>query len=405
MSLGNFFSAAGQGLNTYMALASAMEDKKHQRVREGVEDSQWRERMNLDHQRQTAEDRERAYQHTQDNQRSIFDQAKSAGIYGITPDMLNQARDGNQTQTGVGAGQGGQNVLQSALRSLQIASQQPGYDTHKQVDLGNGMFARGPDYQQEPTPHLSPVYGQDNEVGAFDNRTGAVHHTGFIGRTPTGLAADNPRKFQVVETPTGPIVIDKTNPTQGIYVTDPRTGQPVQGKRAEAPNALQQTAVENNAALKAIQQADSAVTATPKAFGIQNVLGDFASQRLDPSGEQARGYVSNLGSLKIKERSGAAVTAKEFPRLSPFVPTSKDTPEAIHAKLKGFAQELQRINDEIAKTFPGDVHVGAAAQQQPADASGTGGPNPEAKAYYQSLRAQGMSADEALQHTDAKYPR
>lgn len=62
-------------------------------------------------------------------------------------------------------------------------------------------------------------------------------------------------------------------------------------------------------------------------------IGDSWNQRKDPAGVAARAQIANVGSLIIHDRSGAAVTVSEYPRLAPFVPKVTDTPAAIRIKL------------------------------------------------------------------------
>lgn len=61
---------------------------------------------------------------------------------------------------------------------------------------------------------------------------------------------------------------------------------------------------------------------------------EMAGQYLDPKGVPARAAVSNIGSLKLHDRSGAAVTVSEFPRLAPFIPKVSDSPAVAAAKLQ-----------------------------------------------------------------------
>ena len=70
-------------------------------------------------------------------------------------------------------------------------------------------------------------------------------------------------------------------------------------------------------------------------------------QRLDPKGVPLRAAIADLGSLKLHDRSGAAVTAAEFPRLKPFIPTAADTPESARDKLNNFKKEYERIQQEL----------------------------------------------------------
>lgn len=79
----------------------------------------------------------------------------------------------------------------------------------------------------------------------------------------------------------------------------------------------------------------------PNATGLKGYTPDFILQRTDPSGNPTRAAIADLGSLIIHQRSGAAVTASEYPRLAPFIPKASDAPEVARQKVKRFLQEYK----------------------------------------------------------------
>ena len=85
----------------------------------------------------------------------------------------------------------------------------------------------------------------------------------------------------------------------------------------------------------------------PKATGLQGFLPNVVLNRVDPSGVDVRGLIADLGSMEIRDRSGAAVTAAELPRLAPFIPNEKDDPSAVRKKLFGFKNALTELNKDI----------------------------------------------------------
>ena len=89
----------------------------------------------------------------------------------------------------------------------------------------------------------------------------------------------------------------------------------------------------------------------PNATGMKGYLPDALLQRMDPSGVETRAAVSNLGSMIIHDRSGAAVTASEYPRLRPFIPTASDDPTTVKKKLGQFVNEYRKINDEMTQFY------------------------------------------------------
>ena len=106
--------------------------------------------------------------------------------------------------------------------------------------------------------------------------------------------------------------------------------------------------IANGSAVKNLDLALNLVAKNPKAFGGQNYLGDEIQQRLDPKGVDARAKVADISSLKIHDRSGAAVTVGEQPRLKPFIPNSTDTPDTIRKKLTQLKEQIAINNREIA---------------------------------------------------------
>lgn len=124
-------------------------------------------------------------------------------------------------------------------------------------------------------------------------------------------------------------------------------------KQPAIPAAIQSAYVGNKAALDKINNAFAVVGKNPDAFGLKNMAGDTIMQRLDEGGVDARALISDIASLKIHDRSGAAVTAAEMPRLKPFIPNVTDTPETIKKKLTNFRQEYEQINREYEQLHPG----------------------------------------------------
>lgn len=128
------------------------------------------------------------------------------------------------------------------------------------------------------------------------------------------------------------------------------------------PASVSKAYVENATALRKIDRAMAEIDKTPDAFGLTNYLGDTIKQRTDPEGVTARAIVADIGSLKIHDRSGAAVTAAEFPRLKPFVPTATDNPETIKKKLAQFRIEYEQIQNDIGSIYSPDQGYKALPQ-------------------------------------------
>lgn len=112
--------------------------------------------------------------------------------------------------------------------------------------------------------------------------------------------------------------------------------------------------MENQQNLRRAQEAQALLNGqnVGKAVGDKEATGwkgyapDALLQRFDPAGIDTRAAIADLGSLVIHDRSGAAVTAMEFPRLRPFIPSDKDDPATARKKLNRFVMEYQNIVDE-----------------------------------------------------------
>ena len=87
------------------------------------------------------------------------------------------------------------------------------------------------------------------------------------------------------------------------------------------------------------------------ATGYKGFLPNAVLQRVDQQGVATRAEIANIGSMIIHDRSGAAVTAAETPRLMPFIPTATDDEGAVQTKLKRFVNEYERIQNETKDYF------------------------------------------------------
>jgi hypothetical protein len=122
----------------------------------------------------------------------------------------------------------------------------------------------------------------------------------------------------------------------------------------DLPAPVQNNLLENVNALRTVEDALKAVTATPGATGpgvgmANQVLPGDSLNWFQPDGAKARAAIADIGSMKIHDRSGAAVTVSEFPRLKPFIPQVSDNAATVQMKLERFQQELaNEIRDQAA---------------------------------------------------------
>ncbi len=160
--------------------------------------------------------------------------------------------------------------------------------------------------------------------------------------------------------------------------------------------AITKALANNQQQLSIIDDAIKELDAYPDAVGLQRGLpfiGDKLDQRRDPKGIAARASIANIGSLQIHDRTGAAMTAREEPRLAPFVPNVGDTPEAIRIKLTKLKAAIGVETDALshkgqstgggrgggagtnvahpanAGDRPGDIHAASDQQRRDWDAA------------------------------------
>jgi hypothetical protein len=112
--------------------------------------------------------------------------------------------------------------------------------------------------------------------------------------------------------------------------------------KARIPEGASAGIQENLKTLRALDDALSGLKGRPQSIGPgTGMLGDYVTQYNDPKGTGVRSVIGAVGAYKIHDLSGAAVSAAEAPRFTPFVPSVTDRPEVAEAKLKKFRQALE----------------------------------------------------------------
>jgi hypothetical protein len=89
----------------------------------------------------------------------------------------------------------------------------------------------------------------------------------------------------------------------------------------------------------------------PAATGWKGFAPGAILNRMDPKGVDTRAAIADLGSMVLHDRSGAAVTASEYPRLQPFIPTATDDPVTAAKKLKRFVQVYEAENQAMGDVY------------------------------------------------------
>lgn len=139
------------------------------------------------------------------------------------------------------------------------------------------------------------------------------------------------------------------------------------GRLKEVPNPVRDAMLENNTnmerALRALRLVGGGSGANkpregeevdPNATGLKGFLPNQVLNRLDEKGVEARAAIAELGSLIIHSRSGAAVTAAEFPRLAPFIPSEKDDAATVRKKLNSFVRIYREEMEALQSTYGPD---------------------------------------------------
>lgn len=181
-----------------------------------------------------------------------------------------------------------------------------------------------------------------------------------------------------------------------VYLQPGRRGGPpsvIQGytppaeKLKSIPVSVATAILDNEKSLAQLDRAlaltSGAGTADSKAdrsaTGLKGFLPDVILNRADPSGVAARAEIGDIGSMIIHDRSGAAVTAAESPRLKPFIPLITDDAETLKKKLNRLKAEVTAMHRGILEFYSEDqgykpLPVRGGNANVPRD--GTGGAQP-----------------------------
>lgn len=176
----------------------------------------------------------------------------------------------------------------------------------------------------------------------------AIQQAENQGKSDVAKIQANGDKNAIVQSDQGTALVDKRT---GESTPVTMNGQPLGPKLKDLPAPVQKAFLENSTSLRKLDSALEAINTYPDAFGIKNYLGDAIRQRTDPKGIEGRALVADIGSMKVHDRSGAAVTASETPRLLPFIPSATDDPKTIQKKVGLFKKEIEAMQQDITSTY------------------------------------------------------
>lgn len=193
---------------------------------------------------------------------------------------------------------------------------------------------------------------------------------------------------------------DQVKKAQELFDKEHRPPRdPNSAPQKAVPPAIVQKVAGNNSSLRTIDAALSEMENDPAATGMKGYVPGVILNRLDPKGTNARAAISNIGSLQIHDRTGAAMTASEAERLRPFIPSLQDDHDTVIKKLKQLKTQIQAINSDLELAYsdgykPMPVYGETPKSNTPSSRStGRGGRNatastnttPGAAAYLQSI--------------------
>jgi len=161
-----------------------------------------------------------------------------------------------------------------------------------------------------------------------------------------------PAAANVVQTDTGPVAVNpdaSATPLKIEGVPIGKTPKPVPENvlKAMLTNSTSERQVDTALQLLGGKTVDGLQGDTSAIGPVQGRVPDIILQKSNPNGVITRAAIADIGSMIIHDRSGAAVTVAEMPRLVPFIPQITDTPEAAKAKLTRMKAELTNIGNEF----------------------------------------------------------
>ena len=237
---------------------------------------------------------------------------------------------------------------------------------------------------------IDPVKGTAAPVAGLPDRAAPEHPASTIPGTPEWRQAQIDRAQIAAKYGYHPeqVVIQTgvdADGQQHIYRVPKTSGaaQEVEGitpspKTLSGRSAatITKAVAKNQQQLSVIDDALKELEAYPDAVGLSRglpILGDRLDQRVDPKGVAARAAIANIGSLQIHDRTGAAMTIHEEPRLAPFVPNVGDTPEAIRTKLEKLRAAIHVETEGLQGGIPAASGAGQAhlTPAEPAPAAPT----------------------------------
>ena len=229
----------------------------------------------------------------------------------------------------------------------------------------------GTDFSLLRTPPVAKA-GRTGDLGVYDEY---VAQEKLAGRTPLGI--DKFLRQQKIDA-RPPANITYGSPVAAVdasgkpvFIQPGRAGgapavmqgfTPPEPKLKDVPPMVNTAIIANQAAGNQLDRAIAlmsgedlpGMTGDKSATGLKGYLPNAILSRIDPQGVSARAEIADIGSLKINDRSGAAVTASETPRLMPFIPLATDDNETVLKKLRRLKLEVANETNAMKEIYSKD---------------------------------------------------
>jgi hypothetical protein len=227
--------------------------------------------------------------------------------------------------------------------------------TYAALDPGAYVKAK---LQRDKGPNL-PWYVQADESGAptgihpLYQQVQAMNPLTQIAFANLGLRqqeVNKPRPGQIVQTPTGPQLVDTTKGTAEPIVGP--TGEQLPPELKELPQGATEGYLGNLESIRNIDAAIKSLEENPEALGFKNIfVPDAIMQRLDAEGVDPRARVSDIANIRLHDLSGAAVTVGEAARFKPSLPNLSDSPAVAKRKLQNLRQQFEDKQKDFKKFY------------------------------------------------------
>lgn len=238
-------------------------------------------------------------------------------------------------------------------------------------------------FKGQAASNAKPLFHTDASGGVLDLGGGTLNTSNPMARSTIGLkgaqagqanaaAADHLAGAGLKTAQTGAVGAGPGKAPSGYrYTSDPETGEvrlepipggpkdPANNPGKPLPGTVSKDLLSNQQNLRRAQTALAliegksvgGVEGDPNATGWKGLLPNTVLNRVDDKGVATRAAIADLGSLIVHDRSGAAVTAAEFPRLAPFIPGATDDAATVKKKLAQFVKNYSDVVGEHADFY------------------------------------------------------